>query len=104
MATAMLADFAIRLACGLAVVLLAAPWRVVPPPFFRVQCQIILGLLVLGALDLSRSGTRGPELSALVGAAVLAYFGSVAWGLGLPRLGVPITATIALTTGGVLAW
>ena len=91
----MLADFATRLGCGLAVMLLAAPWRIVPPPFFRTQCQIILALLVLAALDLGRAGDSPRETAIVAGAAVLAYFGSVAWGLGLPRLGVPIAAAIA---------
>ncbi len=104
MATAMLADFATRLGCGLAVMLLAAPWRTIPPPFFRTQCQIILALLVLAALDLGRTGDNAPETAIVAGVAVLAYFGSVAWGLGLPRLGVPIAAAIALATGGVLVW
>ncbi len=104
MATAMLADFATRLGCGLAVMLLTAPWRVVPPPFFRTQCQIILALLVLAALDLGRAGENTPETAIVAGAAVLAYFGTVTWGLGLPRLGVPIAASIALVTGGGLVW
>src|SRR5436305_563711 len=40
----MLADFAIRLAGGLAAVLAVTPWRVVPIRFFRTQGQVILGL------------------------------------------------------------
>lgn len=104
MATAMLAEFATRLGCGLAVMLLTTPWRIVPPPFFRTQCQIILALLVLAALDLGRTGDSAPETAVVAGAAVLAYFGSVAWGLGLPRLGVPIATAIALVTGGGLVW
>ncbi len=99
----MLADFAIRLACGLAILLLATPRRVVPPPFFRTHCQVILGLLVLAALDMSRmEGGRG-ELVVVAVAAGLGYFASVAWGLGLPTVGLPITGLIALGTGGVLA-
>lgn len=98
----MLADFATRVACGLAVLLLATPWRVVPPAFFRTHCQVILGLLVLAALDLSRSGTSGAILALLVVSACLSYFASVAWGLGLPRFGLPVTALIALATAGAL--
>ncbi len=98
----MLADFALRLACGLAVLLLATPWRLVPPPFFRTHSLVILGLLVLAGLDMSRSGGIGPMASAVLGAAVLAYVGSVAWGLGIPRLGLPLTALVALGSGGVL--
>ena len=98
----MLADFALRLACGLAFLLLATPWRVVPPSFFRTHCQVILGLLVLAALDLSRIGGAGPLAGVTIGAAVLGYLAAVSWGLGLVRVAVPITALLALTTGGVL--
>jgi hypothetical protein len=98
----MLADFALRLACGLAVLLLATPWRLVPPPFFRTHCLVILGLLVLAGLDLSRAGGVGPMAGVVLGAAVLAYFASVAWGLGLPRLSLPLTVLVALASAGVL--
>jgi hypothetical protein len=99
----MLADFAVRLVFGLAVLLLFSPWRVVPPAFFRTHCQVMLGLLVLAALAMSRSAVAGPVLGVVIGAGVLAYLGSVAWGLGLPRVGVPVTAAVALAAGGVLA-
>src|SRR4051794_22833865 len=98
----MLADFAVRLACGLAVLLLLTPWRQVPAAFFRTHGQVILGLLVLAALDLSREGMRGPLLASIVGAAVLSFAASVVWGLGLPRLGVPVTVLIVLASGGAL--
>ena len=50
-------------------------WRAVPLPFFRTQAQVILGLLVLAALDqaraagaslgfLGRGGRRGPGVLA----------------------------------------
>ena len=48
-AAPMLADFAIRLAFGLAVSTLMISWRIVPLPFFRTQAHVILGLLVLAA-------------------------------------------------------
>jgi hypothetical protein len=97
----LLADFAIRLACGLALLLLATPWRIVPPSFFRTHSQIILGLLVLAALDMSRTGVTSPALVVIV-AAVLGYFATIAWGLGLPRLALPMTGSIALAAGGLL--
>ena len=78
----MLADFAIRLACGLALLLLLAPWRIVPPAFFRTHSQVILGLLVLAALDLSHDGVRGPVPACIIGAAVLAFVASIVWGVG----------------------
>ena len=98
----MLADFAIRLACGLALLLLIAPWRIVPPAFFRTHSQVILGLLVLAALDLSQDGVRGPVPACVIAAAVLAFGASLVWGLGLPRVAVPITVLLVLDSGGVL--
>jgi hypothetical protein len=98
----MLADFAVRLACGLAILLLIAPWRVVPPGYFRTNGQVILGLLVLAALDLSHAGVGGPLLASVVAGSVLAFVASVVWGLGLPRLAVPITCLLVLACGGVL--
>ena len=55
----MLADFAVRLAFGMARLahdVLAERFR---SAFFRTHCQVILGLLVLAALDASR--LAGPE-------------------------------------------
>jgi hypothetical protein len=97
----LLADFATRLAGGLAAMLLTTPWRVVPPPFFRTHCQVILGLLVLAALDLGRSSGGGFGLALTIGAAALAFVASVAWGLGLPRVGTPLTAAL---TAAAAAW
>lgn len=99
--TPLLADFAVRLACGLALLLLITPWRIVPPPFFRTHAQIILGLLVLAALDISRAGLTPPAL-AIIGAAGLSYVATITWGLGLPRVALPVTVAIALVLVGVL--
>jgi len=98
----MLADFALRLAGGLAALLLLTPWRKVPPSFFRTHCLVILGLLVLAALDASRAGVGGTVLAAVVAAAALSYVAAVAWGLGLPGLGVPVTALVVLACAGEL--
>lgn len=100
----MLADFALRLAGGLSGLLLLAPWRIVPVAFFRTHCQIILALLVLAALVLAAEGPERSGTAAAVsgGAAALAYLASVAWGLGLPRLGVPLTAGLLAATGALL--
>ena len=59
MTAPMLADFAVRLAFGLSIATLLIPWRTVPLPFFRTQAQIILGLLVLAALDQARASGTG---------------------------------------------
>ena len=99
----MLADFAVRVAGGLAVLLLATPWRLVPPGFFRTHCQIILALLVLGVLDRDAlEHLFGAILATLIASAVFGYLATVAWGLGLPRLAVPITTLIVLAVAGVL--
>ncbi len=92
----MLADFAIRLAFGLAVSLLLTSWRAVPLGFFRTQAQVILGLLVLAALDQGRSGGPSWVLWSLVAGAVMAYASTVAWGLGLPRFGIGASVLVAL--------
>ena len=98
----MLADFSIRMACGLTALLLITPWREVPLAFFRTHCQVILGLLVLAGLDASRSGIGGSLLIAIIAAAILAYVATVSWGLGLPRIGIPAVATILLSCVGIL--
>jgi hypothetical protein len=38
----------------------------------------------------------------VIGAAALGYLGAVTWGLGLPRVGQPVTAALALATGAAL--
>ena len=84
----MLADFAVRLAMGLSIATVLVSWRTVPLPFFRTQEQIILGLLALAALDQARASGAGIAFWIIAAAGVLAYASSIAWGLGLPGLGV----------------
>jgi hypothetical protein len=97
----MLADFAVRMSFGLSLASVLISWRAVPLPFFRTQAQIILGLLVLAALDQARAGGTGiPFWTILVGS-VLAYGSSIAWGLGLPALGV---RTAGLTAIAAIGW
>ncbi len=90
----MLADFALRLACGLSALLLLTPWRLVPPAFFRTHCHVILGLLVLAGLDAARLDAPRDVLALIVGAGVLSYVAAVSWGLGLPRIGLPVTLLV----------
>lgn len=98
----MLADFGLRLACGLAALLLLTPVRQVPSAFFRTHCLVILGLLVLAALDAYRVGVRGAEIHSIIAAAILAYLAAVTWGLDLPRVAIPVTALVILNAGGDL--
>jgi hypothetical protein len=88
MGVALLADFAVRLACGLILALLLMSWRAVPLRFFRIQSQVILGVLVLAGLAQARTSGLNTGVGLIAATAVLAYLGTVAWGLGLPRLGL----------------
>jgi hypothetical protein len=94
----MLADFAVRLAFGLAVSLALTSWRAVPLGFFRTQAHVALGLLVLAGLDQARAG--GPQwvLWSLIAAAIAAYLSAVTWGLGLPRFGIVTSIALVLLT------
>ncbi|MGP0064718.1 MAG: hypothetical protein ACLQGP_14105 [Isosphaeraceae bacterium] len=97
----LLADFAIRSSFGLILALILTSWHNVPLRFFRIQNQIVLGTLVLGALDQSRSSGPSLALWLIVGAAVLAYLATISWGLGLPRFGIGADILAALVT---VAW
>ncbi len=99
----MLADFATRLAFGLAAALALTSPRAVPLLFFRTQAQVILGLLVLAALDQARAGGQSWQVLVLVTGAVAVYFSSVFWGLGLPRIGGGSTILVLLVTAAWLA-
>src|SRR5262249_55523961 len=73
-------------------------WRVVPLRFFRIQAQVILGVLVLGALAQARTSGLTPTVWLTVVAALLAYLATVTWGLGLPQVGHTAGILIALVT------
>lgn len=98
----MLADFAVRLAFGLVALSLIAPWRDVPPAFFRTHCLVVLGLLVLASLDAGRVGVRGPLLATLIAGGVMGYVGAVGWGLGLPRVGQVAGLLVGAASAGAL--
>jgi hypothetical protein len=103
MTVSMLADFAVRLAFGLAVSLLAIGWRAVPPLFFRTGGHVMLGLLVLAALDLMRASGQTAFFWCVVAAGVLAYLSAVGWGLGLPKVGLVSSGLIVFASAGWLA-
>ena len=73
----------------------------VPLLFFRTQAQIILGLLVLAALDQARASGTSIAFWMIVLGASLAYVSSIAWGLGLPALAV---GTAGLTAVAAMGW
>jgi hypothetical protein len=97
----LLADFAVRLAFGLSIVLACSGWRSTPLAFFRTNSQVILGLLVLAALAVSRGGATGPACWSLAAAAAAAYAATIGWGLGLARIGRWALGLIAAVAG---AW
>ena len=98
-----LTDFAVRLVFGLSLAMTAADWRLTPPAFFRTNSQVILGLLVLAALAASQNGAAAPACWSLAGAAVAAYVATVAWGLGLARIGRLALLLITAVAAGWLA-
>ena len=111
----LLAEFAVRLSTGVGAFLILTPWAKVPPKFFQTHCQVILALLVLAALDVSREPNSGPTLALIVSAALFAYLGSIAWGVGYPQIGTGLGLAITLClillvsmplahSDGVLPW
>jgi hypothetical protein len=99
----MLADFAVRLAFGLSVAVFLLSWRSVPVRFFRTQFHVVLGLVVLAALDQARAGGHAVSFWSLVAVAVLAYLSAASWGLGLPLVGQGTAAACALILAGWMA-
>jgi hypothetical protein len=97
----MLAEFSIRLAFGLSVAVFVLPWRSVPLQFFRTQLQVVLGMLVLAALDRARIGVSSIDWWPVAAAAVLAYLSAATWGLELPRAGQVTSAAISVI---LLCW
>ena len=96
-------DFAIRLAGGLAAMLLLTSWRQVPPAFFRTINLVILGLLVAACLT-AMGVVPKTVLGTMIVASVIAYLASAFWGLGLPRIAIPMTVAIVVIAEGLLVW
>ncbi len=95
---AMLADFAVRLALGLVLALMLTSWRAVPLRFFRLQTQIVLGVLVLAALAQASAAGTSSLVWILVAGAALSYLATVAWGLGLPVVARALDVLIVLVS------
>tara|TARA_B100000029_G_C17515507_1_gene937921 strand:+ start:100 stop:891 length:792 start_codon:yes stop_codon:yes gene_type:complete len=104
-----IAQFAIRLICGMSLSWCLTPRKQVTDGFFRIQMLIVLGLGVLTALVCSGLWGQSPlpggnQLSLSLGEsapawlatmiAVLAYVGSFVWALGHRRWGNSIIAII----------
>jgi hypothetical protein len=105
----MIAQFALRLVCGMSLMWTIMPRREVTSGFFRIQMLVVLGLSVLASLtmgqyssgsDVSISVTTGSILCGLIG--VLAFLGSVFWTLERRKAGSLTTLLIAVISGIVL--
>jgi hypothetical protein len=97
----MLADFAARTAFGLVGALALTSWRAVPLRFFRIQCQIALGVAVLAVLSQATSAGASAGLWLLVAAAGCCYLATVSWGLGLPSVATVLDILVLTAMG---AW
>lgn len=99
---AILTQFVLRLAFGLALAMWVTPSRLVPSGFFRVHLYVLLGLNVLASLV--AAGARDQfALWPPIAGAVLSYAGAVAWLYEKPRPGkVLLLAVAALALVG--AW
>lgn len=92
-----LAQFALRLAFGLALALESVSDRDVRRDFFRVHLYVVMGLAVLAALALFRVGDAGRWLA--VASAVAAYVASAIWLYDAPRSGkaaIAVSGSLAL--------
>jgi hypothetical protein len=98
-----LTDIACRLACGLVLWSALVDWRAIPVAFFRTQCLISLGLYVLGLLA-GWAEMPVPVRAIWIGLAVASYFGSIAWGIGLPKVGRVLCGLMAAVSLGMLGW
>lgn len=92
------AHFAIRLICGIAIVLCAMPRRAVPAAFFRIMLLVVLGLAVLFTV----SAPGGQSFWWGVALAAVAFAGSVFWLLERRLAGVGALAIVLLLSLGQL--
>ncbi len=102
MSASFLTDFSIRVACGLVAWSAIINWRTIPVAFFRTQCLVALGLFVLGLL--SGWGTISAPLEKIcwITLAILAYLGTVLWGIGLPQFGRVACGLMSLICIGLM--
>jgi hypothetical protein len=108
----MIAQFALRLLCGISLTWLMLPRSQITPGFFRIQSLLALALGALAAITLGTSvfGPSGqtpllPLFAARGGclvAAGLAYLSSILWTLGRRRAGTVCLFAVALISAGTL--
>ncbi len=104
----MIAQFALRLICGMSLMWALMPRRQVTSGFFRIQMLVVMGLGVLAALtagmQTSNDALLSPSASSILAGVIafLGFLGSVFWTLdrriGGERLGLDvfILSTVAL--------
>src|SRR5262249_50540955 len=94
-------DFAVRMSFGLILALTLSSWRAVPLRFFRLQSQIVLGILVLSIMAQASSTAAPVLLWLLVAGAAASYLAAVSWGLGIPTIATALALLVLLAAG---AW
>lgn len=104
----MIAQFALRLICGMSLMWALMPRRQVTSGFFRIQMLVVMGLAVLAAL----MGGAEPIAHRLVASEIVqvvcwfiafaGFVGSVAWTLERRLLGTSIGVQVLATSAGVL--
>jgi hypothetical protein len=109
----MIAQFALRLLCGISLTWLMLPRSQITPGFFRIQSLLALALGALGGITLGATVFGHGETPLLAApvlrgacfvAAGLAYVSSVLWTLGRRRGGTAcLLAIAAISTGTLLA-
>ncbi len=106
----MIAQFALRLICGMSLMWALMPRRDVTSGFFRIQMMVVLGLSVLAALTLGQFIATDAEAiisntAARIACGViagLAYVGSIMWTLERRSAGSAVAIIIAVCSTGLL--
>jgi hypothetical protein len=108
----MIAQFALRLTCGISLMWLLMPRRQITSGFFRIQMLLAMALSALAALSLGRfdstAASTGPLLPVTAGRILCcvliatAYLGSIAWTLERRKLGTACVCGVAGLSTAIL--
>jgi len=91
----LLIDFLCRFGWGLSLAMVLTPSAIVPAGFFRVNLLVVLGLATLAGLLEKTAFAQ----SLMVGAAIVAWLGSVAWLAERHRVGVAMSVACTVLLG-----